>query len=305
MRANRRGLMAAGLTMGVAPVARAVSRGATMLVPGPADGAAVRWASALAGILAAQAAPPLATRVVGGADGVTAANRFAAEAGPDGQMLLVLNGAAAQARLIGETRARFDPAGWLPVCAGIGAATVIGTGTLQARQRPIRVALRAPDAPEAVALLVFDLLGLPAIPVLGAGAGALESDAADVAIATVAWSPRWQPWFALGATADAPAGDVPHALDLVAAAPEALRGAVRAAGLAVQLEAALVLPALTEADRLARWRAAAQRWVEEGPPGRRLDGPAAAALLTAASPPPEAMLAYREWLLRRLGVQPG
>jgi hypothetical protein len=73
------------------------------------------------------------------------------------------------------------------------------------------------------------------------------------------------------------------------------------------LHAALVLPALTPAGRVASWRAAAGRWLEEEARAaaaaggmRFLSGAEAAPLLSAAlAPPPEAALAYRDWLLRR------
>jgi hypothetical protein len=70
-----------------------------------------------------------------------------------------------------------------------------------------------------------------------------------------------------------------------------------------------MLPALTPADQVSLWRGAAQRWQEEQARaalpanGRALVGAEAATLLAGLSPPPEAVLAYREWLLRRLGWQ--
>jgi hypothetical protein len=61
---------------------------------------------------------------------------------------------------------------------------------------------------------------------------------------------------------------------------------------------------------VALWRGAARRWVEAEPeptePGtRRIAGDAAADALAALCPPPKAALAYREWLMRRLGWQAG
>ena len=86
-----------------------------------------------------------------------------------------------------------------------------------------------------------------------------------------------------------------------------LRVAAQAAAAAARLHAALVLPALTPADRVALWRGAAARWQDEDARSaaasglRPLSGAEAAPLLSAAlKPPPEAVLAYRDWLLRRL-----
>lgn len=310
MRATRRRLLgAAAAAAGFTSPAAARAGTATLLVPGPADGTSVRWAYGLVrSLLHAAAAPKIEAQVLGGADGVTAANRFATVAAADGQTLLVLNGAAAQARLVGEPRARFDPAGWLPVCASVGTAMVVGARPMCGCERVVRVGLPGPAAAATVALLVLEQLGIAATPVFGlAGAEALVALEAGRIDATVLPSPeRFAPWFTLGVEPDAERGEVPAASTLIGDAPEALRAAIRAAGTAAGLDGALVLPALTEADRLARWRLAAQRWVDaaDGGTARRIDGPAAGVLLAAAMPPPAAMLAYREWLLRRLGWQP-
>ena len=84
---------------------------ASLLVPGPEGGLHARWAERLAQAIAtgAPTAVRLQADILGGADGVTAANRFATEAAPDGRSLLVLAGAAAQARLAGDSRAKFGP----------------------------------------------------------------------------------------------------------------------------------------------------------------------------------------------------
>jgi len=310
MRATRRRVLgAAAMATGFAAPAAARASAATLLVPGPADGTSARWAyGVVRSLLHAAAASRIEAQVLGGADGVTAANRFAAVAPADGQTLLVLNGAATQARLIGEPRARFDPAGWLPVCASVGTAMVVGARPMCGCERVVRVGLASPAAPATAALLVLEQLGIAATPVFGlAGAEALAALEAGRIDATVLPGPeRFMPWFTLSVEPDPERGEVPAATTLVGDAPGTLRAAIRAAGIAAALDGALVLPALTEADRLARWRAAAQHWVDtaEGGTSRRLDGPASGVLLAAAMPPPAAMLAYREWLLRRLGWQP-
>jgi len=310
MRAKRRQLLGAAIAIASCGPAMAARPGpATLLVPGPADGFAVRWTYGIVrALIQGAAAPRIDAQVLGGADGVTAANRFAATAA-EGQTLLVLNGAAAQARLVGESRARFDPAGWLPVCAGVTPVMVVGARPMCGCERLVRLGLPAPAAAETVALLVLEQLGIAASPVFGlAGADALAALEAGRIDAAVLPAPgRFVPWFALGPGPDPDPehAEVPLAATLVADAAGALRAAILAAGAAASLEGVLVLPALTEADRLARWRVAAQRWVDTAEPGgpRRLAGAAAGALLAATMPPPPAMLAYREWLLRRLAWQ--
>ena len=110
---------------------------ATLLVPGPEDGGFARFAGRLAASLGRGATTAIILRstVLGGPDGVTAANRFATEGAPDGRTLLVLPGLAALARMIGDPRARFDAAGWLPVCAAQGSAVVVGRDGDAGRRR--------------------------------------------------------------------------------------------------------------------------------------------------------------------------
>jgi hypothetical protein len=138
---------------------------------------------------------------------------------------------------------------------------------------------------------------------------------------------RARPWFSLhaaslgdgpGAGAAATSGDglppdLPGFHDVLHGAsgrPAPLLAALRAAASALSLPAAIVLPALTSADLVALWRAAVQRWLEEEARAasggiRLLAGPEAAPLLASlAAPPPEASLAYRDWLRRRLNWKP-
>jgi hypothetical protein len=117
-----------------------------------------------------------------------------------------------------------------------------------------------------------------------------------------------RPWFSLDSAGarDAALPDVPCMSELVSG-PTVLRAAARAVAAAARLHAALVLPALTPADRVASWRAAAAaRWWDEEARAaaasgmRALAGAEAAPLLSAAlSPPPQAALAYRDWLRDR------
>ncbi len=308
----------------LATPARAMLPGAvTLLVPGPEHGPLARWAARLSEALVrgATAAVSLQQNVLGGLDGVTAANRFATMAAPDGRTLLVLPGAAAQARLVGEPRAHFDDTGWLPVCAVEGSAVLAGRGP-PAQGTAVRIALSTADSPEAAALLGLDLLGITAAPVLGLTSAQAEAALAqgqvDAIVLQGAELPARlatlgaRPWFTLDAAAsrDPLLPETPALPELATAdAPQAL-AAFQAVAAAARLRAALVLPALTPANLVALWRGAAQRWLEEEraglPPGlRALSGVEAAPLLAALAPPPEAVLAYREWLLRRLNWRAG
>jgi hypothetical protein len=295
---------------------------ATLLVPGPESGAHERWASRLAAFLARSGVAGVVAverKVLGGPDGVTAANRFAALVEPDGRTLLVLSGGAVQARLVGDPRARFETAGWLPVCAAECSAVVVGRADMASAAGPVRFALPAADSPDAAALCALGMMRLDAVPVPGLGPlraeAALLAGEVDAAVlhgpdlpARLSALPA-RPWFTLDAAGarDPALPEVPCMSELVSG-PTVLRVAAQAAAAAARLHAALVLPALTPADRVALWRGAAARWLEEearstGAVGgtRPLSGAEAAPLLAAALvPPPEAALAYRDWLAQRL-----
>ncbi len=291
-----------------------------LLVPGPENGSAARWAGRVVrriGRTPPQSAPPRLT-IVGGPDGVTAANRFDTTESGDGRFLLVLTGSAMLAFLSGTGRARYRPANWLPLCASWDGALVAGRGAMRdpsETRAPLRLLVPAPDAPEAAALLAIESLGLPvspsAAPVAAAESafrgGELDAlllsgpDAADRAASLGA-----TPWFGFGA----PGVAAPDYAALATAVPLPLRQAVRAAAGASQLRGALLLPGLTSADVVASWRQAALRWREgelaevaesEGEP---LAGPDAALALATLAPPPDAVLAWRDWLSRRLGWRP-
>lgn len=295
----------------------------TLLLPGPENGAAAQWARNVAAGLA-RALPQamaLRTSILGGPDGVTAANRFATLEGGDGRTLLVLPGLAAHARLVGESRAQFQPANWLPLCASWQGAVLAGRGLpAPASARPLRLALPGPEAPETAALMALDLTGHAATPLFGLSGAAAEAaitrGEAD-AMVIAAPHPRRRalelgltPWAELETPERRDSPDLPSLLPpALPATPQQL--AVQAGFAALRLRAALVLPGLTSADIVATWRRAALRWQEEeGRQSLEWAGPAlVGAELRAAIgtllPPPEAVLAYREWLLRRLSWQPG
>jgi hypothetical protein len=323
--------LAAALLAGRGAAAAALPGAASLLVPGPDDGGIAIWSQRFAEALArgvGGTAVRLEAPTLGGPDGVTAANRFATTAAPDGRTLLALAGAAAQARLVGDPRARFDPAGWLPVCAAEVPAILVGRQEMPPPQaggvdRPVRIGLGAPDHARSAALLALDLVGVPATPVLG-----LEPTQAEEALATGAVEAilltghaaatrmaalQARPWFSLHPGMVGPEAspwDLPGLGARLRAAPPPLLAALRCAAAALVMPAALVLPALTSANLVALWRTAAQRWLEEearSAPStlRLLPGPESASLLAAlATQPPEATAAYRDWLRRRLGWKP-
>ena len=292
--------------------ARAQADGASILVPGPEDGGCARWAARASSALARGLHRPGALRltVLGGPDGVTAANRFATLDGAEGPRFLVLPGWTCHARLTGATRARFEPATWLPILVTWQGAVLAGRGPVPPRNAaPLRVAIPAPDAPEAAALAALDLLGLPARPVPGQPEAAVAAGEADALIVTGsdpvarAQALGAVPWNQIALPGETENGEIPP---LPASA--AARGVVAAAA-GMQMRAALVMPTLTPADTVAAWRRAATRWQEEeraqSAEGQALIGASAAAAFALLAPPPDATLSYRSWLERRLGWRAG
>jgi hypothetical protein len=320
-RPTRRGFLATALAALPAPALALLPATATLLVPGPEDGLLADWSSRMAAALArgSTTAVMLERSVLGGPDGVTAANRFATAAAPDGRTLLVLPGAAAQARLVGDQRARFDGAGWVPVCAAQGPAVLAGRGRPPAANMPLRLGLAGADHSSVAALLGLDLIGHAATPVLGLAGPRAEAALTQGAVEAVVMQggdclPRLaalgaQPWCVLDEARDPALPDVPAIAELATGGDAALRGGLFAAAANARLLGALLLPALTPGDLVALWRAAAQRWLEEerttlGPGIRLSAGTDLAPVLSPLAPPSEAVLAYRGWLFRRLRWKP-
>nr|MCV4207506.1 hypothetical protein [Roseomonas sp. SXEYE001] len=284
----------------------------TVLVPGPEEGSSSAWTTRAVAALARGHYRPVALQLshLGGPDGVTAANRFATLEPGDGDRFLTLPGMACQAWLTGATRARFEPRAWLPLLVSWNSAVLAGRGRLPSPgAAPLRVAIPSPDAPEAAALALLDLLGVPAQAVTGPAEAAFRAGEADaLIIAGPAPIDRAKvlgatPWYQLSPTQD-DATDLPP---LPVRSPAA-RGALAAVA-ALQLRAALVMPYLTPADTVATWRRAALRWQEEERTqpgeGRPMVGAQAAAAFALLAPPPDAVLSYRSWLERRLGWRAG
>lgn len=318
---TRRSLLALGAGGTFAGAAEAAPPdSATLLAAGPEDGPVAQWAARLGiwlGRLLPQAAV-IRVQFVGAGDGVAAANRFATAAAPDGRMLLALSATAVQSRAAGDSRARFDPSVWLPLCGAAMPAVLAGRGPLPRRGTTLRLGLWGPDAPDAAALLALDAAGVSAAPVFGVPPGAAEAALAQGAVdAALLAGPRLvermavlgvQPWLAAEAAAggrELSLPDVPSLSEHPGLDRPALLAACRLGFAAFRTRGLAVLPALTSAGVLAGWRAAAQRWVEEEAReptdmARPLDAAEAAALLAALCPSAEALRAYRDWLGRRL-----
>jgi hypothetical protein len=302
-----------------------VPEAATLLAPGPEGGAVATMAGRAAAALARGLVQASALRVavLGGPDGITAANRFAASTVRDGPMLLLMPGAAAQAQMVGDPRARFEPRHWPAICGSVQPCILAGRGPdIGAGTAPLRLALPGPSAPEAGALLALDLAGRDAVPVFnlaGPQAEAAVREGAADAMVLAGLTAEAQaaalgltPWFAFDAAGharDLALPGVPALGEILAETrrPDLLE-AVRAAGAALRSRAVLVLPALTSANVVALWRGAARSWAEEAPDApeagaRRIGAGPATALMTTLCASPEASLAYQLWLLRRLGWQ--
>lgn len=299
-----------GLALAGAAAAQGLE-GATILAPGPEDGGSARWAARAGAALARGIQRPGAMRLslLGGPDGVTAANRFATLDG-SGPSLLALPGHTCHARLAGATRARFEPRAWMPLLLSWHGAVLAGRGPVPGRgATPLRVAMPSPDAPEAAALAALDLLGVAAQGVIGQPEAAFASGEAD-ALIVLGPEPLLRAqalgaasWYGFPVPGEAEPAEVPS---FPVTSPRAQ--AMVAAVAAMQVRAALVTPVLTAADSVAAWRLAATRWQDEEralpTEGLPLVGAAAAAAFALLLPGPDAVLDYRHWLDRRLGWRP-
>lgn len=296
---------------------------ALLLAPGPEEGAAAGFARhAAAGLTRGLVrASALRVTVLGGPDGVTAANRFATATPIEDRVLLLLPGGAGQAGLVGDSRVRFEARSWPAICASLVPAALAGRAPAGG---VTRLAVPGPAAAEAAALLALELLGRRAAAVIPPAGQAPETlvaqGAADAVvlcgggIAARAAALGLQPLFSFDSAAaprDPGLPEVPGFAELLPdpASPPLLE-AVRAAGTALRSRGVLVLPALAPADTVALWRGAARRWAEEEPEpaetgARRVVDAEATAALAALFPAPEVALAYREWLLRRFNWRAG
>ncbi len=327
---------ALALAGGAAAVDPPFPNGAILLVAGPGGGAVDSWAEWLSPSLG-RALPPgtqLRKDLVGGIDGVTGANQFEARTVPDGNTALLLPGSAAMAWLVGDPRARFDVAHWVPALAGVTPGLVISRITIGQAMRgaPLRVAASGPAGPELPGLLALDMLGTHWTPILGltdnAAIDALTSGQVDTIClygrrvadyAQQLGSAGFSPMFSYGSMdetgrrqRDPAFPRTPDASELLADRPGsvALRSAWRATAAAADLEVALVLPQLTPAAMVALWRRACAQAVnavqgQANALGVRPQGAPAATVSTAALlANTAAQLELRKWLATRLNYRP-
>ena len=338
---TRRGLVGslAAAALGAAgPAEPPLGQDALLLVGGPGGGTIDMWADWLATPLghALSLGSPVRKDIVGGPDGVTAANQFEALTVPDGRTALLLPGSAAMAWLVGDPRAQFDLARWVPALAGITPGLVVSRSPASQAfsGAKLRVAVSHAVGPDLPALLALDLLGAGWVPVPGlAEQAAVEAlaqgqvDALCLHGRQVAEPAQWLassgmwPLFSFGSLDEAghrqrdlafPA--VPTADELLASrgGHRGLRNAWSATAAASDLDMALVLPQLTPAAMVALWRHAAAQAM--GPGGvaaqaaasgvRSLLAPAATAATSALLADQSAQLDLRRWLSSRLNYRP-
>ncbi len=344
---GRRHLLAGGLAAasfgqeaGAAPIpATAFPEGATLLVAGPAGGAVDAWAEWIGPSLRRALAPGVSLRKdpVGGFDGVTGANQFEARTVPDGTTVLLLPGSAAMAWLIGDPRARFDAATWVPALAGVTSsvlasriplAKVLGGARL-------RLAAMTPGGNQLAAMLALDLLGANWEPVFGMDAAAAQAALMNGTVDAVYVRGRRvteaaQALAAAGAPAilgfgaideqgqlqrDPAFPDLATADELITRLPPdaPLRTACRAASAAAQLDMALVLPQQTPAAMVALWRRACTQAAGSPPvvaqaaslEVRPMPAPGATASTAAVAVDAAALLELRHWLATRLQFHAG
>ncbi len=338
--ARRLFLGAAGATaIGAAATADPFPDGATLLMGGPGGGPAGSWADWLAPGLGRALPPGTALRrdVVGGADGVTAANVFEARTIPDGSTALLLPGSAAMAWLVGDPRARFDTARWVPALAGVTPGLVVSRvpAARAFAGAPMRLAASSPTGPELPAMLAMDLLGATWAPVFGLSDGAAVDALAQGQVDAMCLRGRRVPevlqalaqagalpLFAFGSLdetgtrqRDPAFPTVPTVDGLMGGrgGDEALRRAWFATAAASDLDIALVLPQLTPAAVIALWRRAAALAAGSGAVHaqtaalgvRSLAAPAATTSTAAIVADASAQLALHGWLAKRLDYRPG
>ena len=311
----------AGLAGAVAAAAPALD--AELLVAGPDGGRLDKWADLVMPSLA-RALPGSARmtrRTLGGVDGVTGANSFDALVTPDGTTALLAPGAAPLAWLAGDPRAKFDPSRWVPVWAALAPAVLLTRAPLTPG-RPLRLPALGPAGPALPMLLALDLLGIEAVllppaaaqPPAEVDAVFLSGPGTPQAAALLA-AAGLRPALALGTPDGAGWGrdpafpDTPTAVHQVMARdpPPALAAALRATAAAVQLDAALVLPALSHAALVSAWHQACSRIAANAGvlaaagQGVRSGSPAAGVLLGAIAAGGPAIPALQQWLSARYG----
>jgi len=329
-------LLAAPSPMAAAPFAERPK----LLVAGPADGSLNRWADALLPALEQSLPPDTSIRRVdvGSADGVTGANQFEVRGVPDGQTVLLAPGQAALAWMVGDPRAKFDVAHWVPVVAGTSAGLVVGRASVFAADPHARVVATSPAGSDVAALLGLYLLGVRMEVVFGpvepnAAEKAFLQGSADVVLLhgqrvperfAILQAAGAQPLFALGTlddtghmVRDATYPQVPHFSELCATRTGVqpsgpLYDAWCASAAATQLVFGMVLPQLTPAAMVALWRRAGSdavaslgvQTVAASANVRPLAGPIATSNTAATAASAAAIQELRGWLSGRLNWRP-
>ena len=314
--------------------------GSAILVAGPDGGKLGQWAERIGDAMLDGLPEGVAQHrhMVGGADGVTGANQFETRVPPDGQTALLAPGQSALAWLVGDPRAQYDVARWLPIMAGITPG-IVSCRLPAAALSPgavLRLAAAGPVGPDLPGLLAVELLGLRLAPVFGlqdraTAQQALAAGAVDAvfihgpqarqhaAVLAAAGAP---PLFGMGVPGDDGAvardpqmPELPTLPELAArlrGAPPSgpLYGAWQATAAAANLQFALVLPALTPAAMVALWRkaaakvAAAPEVQAAAPDVRTLPAPGANTVMAAITAEAPTLLALRRWLGERLNWHP-
>ena len=318
---DRRGLLT-GFALAAVSAGPAVAEPQPgLLVAGPPGGRLDKWAQLLAGMVGRglPSRAPLLLQNVGGLDGVTGANQFEARGEPDGGTALLVPGSAALSWLVGETRAQFDPARWVPLWAAAGSAVLVSRVVLEPG-RTLRVAAASPAGAELPVLLALDQFGVNAVlaPVQEADAVLIQGTPLPAALAASA-AQGMNPVLTLG-VADADGAlmrdpvlpTIPTAFELAQHRMSAQMAApLRAATFAVLLEAGLMLPQLTPAASISAWRRACAPLLNDSEMvsqsyrlGTRLvSGPAAAACMGQIGGDPAMLLTLRKWLTTRYDWQ--
>ena len=317
----RRRLIALGAAATASSSASA-KEGPGLLVASPPGARMDGWAELLS-VAVGRALPtqsPLEISNVGGLDGVTGANTFQARGEPDGKLALLVPGAATISWLVGDTRARFDPARWLPLWAATNTAALVSRAPL-ARGSTIRVAASSPGGVELPMLLALDLMGVRAILSPQQGADAMMVQGADLRSGLRRAADQGMvPVLSLGLPdaegellRDPLLPTVPTAVEAARGqAPPRISSVLQAVSLAAQLDASLILPALTPAASVAAWRRAcvpvlhdADLLAEAARVQAHMLAPSgAAAFLGRIAGDADTLLALRRWLATRYDYSP-
>ena len=260
----------------------------TLLVAGPDGDRTSRWGDACA--LAMEGSfpgdPVIRTQAVGGLDGVTGANQLDALVVPDGRTAAIVPGAALIAWLIGDSRVHFDPTRWVPLMVGWKSGVLVvrlpkgAAPDLQSLRAmaPLRLAAYRPESNDLAGILALARMGVPMAPVFGLRDSAAKTSAflsggvdavfladegvpEDVAPLTAGGG---VPVFCLGAltAAGTVTGDplfpgLPDVSRFGGSEPGFLNTAYRAAAVAAQTDFLLVLPRLSDPNKVAQWGQAA------------------------------------------------